>query len=197
MTCSEYQELISAYIDDELSQKEIIKLLKHLDKCSNCKKELSSFILQKENLISIRSAYLGPIPDHDFSQKILQAINNEESLKKVKKYRLNWPEFLPWLIFPAKKPILGVLFSILIFIIGIFSGTLLGIFPSQKEQKKLLSVYELKANQVSEENIKIASIEEKNDESIIFHHVAHSSVETFATDPCLLEYAAYTSTSNN
>jgi len=193
MQCSEYKEQISAYIDDELSKKEIKQLLRHLESCSECKEELTKYTLQKEKIASFRASYPGPVPSINFSQEVMEKIEQEGHYTKIAKPSLAISDFLRW--FPyhlIKKPALAISFSLLI-IIGFTALNLLGVLPNKKHQKeRLMSVYELRARNLPSENIKVADLE-KEGESTVFHHMVYSSTETFATNPCLLEYAAYTS----
>lgn len=197
MQCSEYQELISAYIDDELSKNEIKKLLVHFDHCLNCKEVLSTFTLQKEGVSALRSSYLGPVPGPEFPQTVMAEINKQISPSKtINVYLSLLNSFHSFLSF-IKKPAFALSFSFLI-VIGIVTGTLWESVSPNKNQKKLLSVYELQdnRNRIPKENVTFTKFE-REEHSILFHHIAHSSVGTFATMPCLLEYAAYTSVSEH
>lgn len=55
MDCSRFEELISPYMDGELATEEIIRLEKHFDKCSSCRKLLQDFqmIRQKTRKMEI------------------------------------------------------------------------------------------------------------------------------------------------
>jgi len=196
MKCLECRELISAYIDDQLSNKEVKRLLLHLETCKKCKKELSEYILQKDELISLRSSYSAPAPAPDFSQKVMEFIEEERSFSEISRARLLLSDFYYWIFLPVKKPVFAISLTFLL-LTGIATGLLLGTFSLKTDQNgQLLTVYELQAKQISEENGNIVNINE-DDESITFGHFAYSSAENLAANPCLLEYAAYTTVSDN
>jgi len=196
MQCLEYKELISADIDDELAKKEVKKLLYHLEFCAECKEELRKFTLQKEKLIPLHISYIGPVPDPDFSQKVMARIEQETPSPKISKSHQLISELLHWFFLPLKKPAYAMIFSVIVFLGIIASLIFNGSFLKKDKVEQLMSVYELQAHNIPEKNVKKASLE-RNEDSIVFHHIAHSSVETFATQPCLLEYSAYTLASDN
>jgi len=195
MECSKYKEQISAYIDDELSKKELKQLLHHFESCSECKEELSKFLLQREKLLSLRSSYSGPLPSPEFSQKVMAEIEKENYSPQITHRGFSKLDFLAELFSYLKKPAFAFLFSFIIVVGFIMSIYFFESFPLLKvKNEKLMSVYELKAPKIPSQNVPVVDLEREGD-SIIFHHIAYSSTETFAAKPCLLEYAAYTSAS--
>ncbi|RLA92961.1 MAG: hypothetical protein DRG25_05405 [Deltaproteobacteria bacterium] len=195
MECSKYKEQISAYIDDELSKKELKQLLRHFESCSECKEELSKFLLQREKLLSLRSSYSGPLPSPEFSQKVMAEIEKENYSPQITHRGFSKLDFLPELFSYLKKPAFAFLFSFIIVVGFIMSIYFFESFPLLKvKNEKLMSVYELKVPKIPSQNVPVVDLEREGD-SIIFHHIAYSSTETFAAKPCLLEYAAYTSAS--
>lgn len=196
MDCSRYKEQISAYIDDELSKKEVKQLLNHFESCSECKEELSKFLLQREKLLSIRSSYSGPLPSPEFCEKVMAEIERENySPQIIHRAFSKLDFFFPELFSYLKKPAFAVLFSFMIVVGFIMSIYFFESFPLSKvKNEKLMSVYELKAPKIPSQNVPVVDLEREGD-SIIFHHIAYSSTETFAAKPCLLEYTAHTSAS--
>ena len=85
MSCLEYQELISGYLDDELSKEELKGLLVHLEACQSCKKSLTTFVSQKEKLVSLRAIPSAPIPDLNFAQRVIEKITQEDPRSQDKK----------------------------------------------------------------------------------------------------------------
>jgi hypothetical protein len=195
MSCFEYQELISGYLDDELSKQELKDLLIHLEACQSCKKNLTDLILQKEKLVSLRVIPCGPIPDLNFAQTVIEKISQVDLDHKTKKSRFSFSHFVNWLLFPIKNPFYAGVFSFLI-LIGVITGVFLENFITHHEQKKLLSVYELKDKKSLQGTAQLASSEDEK-KAIVFNHVASSSVETLANEPCLLKYTAYTASNNH
>ncbi|WAC07129.1 MAG: zf-HC2 domain-containing protein [Thermodesulfobacteriota bacterium] len=195
MNCIEYQELISGYLDDGLSKKELKVLLFHLEGCQCCKKNLTDLILQKEKLLSLQAIPSGPIPDLNFAQRIIEKITQEDHDPTTKKYSFNLSQFINWLFFPIKNPFYAVVFSFLI-LIGVLTGVFLENFHTHHEPKKLLSVYELQVKKPLQGAAQLASLEDEK-KAIVFHHVASSSIETLANEPCLLKYTAYTASTDH
>jgi hypothetical protein len=195
MSCLEYQELISGYLDDELSKEELKGLLVHLEACQSCKKSLTTLILQKEKLVSLRAIPSAPIPDLNFAQRVIEKITQEDPDLKTKKSPFNLSQFINWLVFPIKKPLYAGIFSFLI-LIGVLSGVFLENFITHHEPKKLLSVYELQDKKPLQGTAQLASLEDEK-KAIVFHHVASSSIETLANEPSLLKYTAYTASTDH
>jgi|GEM_PF-1748800 len=194
MNCFEYQELISGYLDDELSKEELKVLLVHLEACQRCKKNVTDLILQKEKLVSLRAIPSGPIPDLNFAQRVIEKITQKDHDPTTKKSFFNLSQFINWLVFPIKTPFYAGVFSFLI-LIGVLTGVFLENFLTHHEPKKLLSVYELQDKKPLQETAQRASLEDEK-KAIVFHHVASSSIETLANEPCLLKYTAYTASSD-
>ena len=191
MNCFECQELISAYIDDQISKKEVKKLLLHLETCEKCKKELSNHILQKDELISLKSSYSAPEPTPHFSRRVMDFIEQEKSTPQISRISILLSNFYYWILIPVRKPVFALSVTVLL-LTGIITGFLLGSFPLPTNQNgKLLTVYELQAKQVP------SDIENKDDESITFGHFAYSSTENLAANPCLLEYVAHNTDADN
>ena len=194
MSCFTYQELISGYLDDELSREELKKLLIHLEACSSCKKYLTVLTTQKEKLLNLRSASPGPLPNQYFSKKVIEKISETDQFSKVKQRLLTLPDFINWVLFPIKRPLYAGIFSVLI-LVGIFTGLLLENMFSQQAPKKLLTVYELENKKSPQGKERFVSSEDE-EKSSVFHHVAFSTVGTVVTEPCLLKYTAYTPSSD-
>jgi hypothetical protein len=194
MSCLEYQELISGYLDDELSKEELKGLLVHLEACQSCKKSLTTFVSQKEKLVSLRAIPSAPIPDLNFAQRVIEKITQEDPRPKTKT-PFNLSQLINWLVFPIKNPFYAGVFSFLI-LIGVLTGVFLENFITHHEQKKLLSVYELQDKKPLQGTAQLASLEDEK-KAIVFHHVASSSIETLANEPSLLKYTAYTASTDH
>ena len=194
MGCVEYQELISGYLDDELSREELKGLLIHLEACQSCKKNLTDLILQKEKLVSLHAISSGPIPDLNFARTVMGKITQDYD-RKTKESRLNLSQFINWLVLPIKNPFYAGVFSFLI-LIGVLTGVFLENIITHQEPKKLLTVYELQEKKPLQGTAQLASLEDEK-KAIVFHHVASSSIETLANEPCLLKYTAYTTSTDH
>ena len=195
MSCVEYQELISAYLDDELTKEELKTLLVHLDACQTCKKDLTTFIFQKEKLVTLRAIPSGPKPDQNFAQMVLEKIPGVKSNLITKKFPFSFSQLINRLVCPMKKPLFAGALSFLI-LVGVLTGVFLERFKTHQETKKLLSVYELQDKKIPQGTTRFASVEDEK-KAIVFHHVASTSCETLTNEPSLLRYTAYTTSNGN
>lgn len=141
MKCQKYHELISAFIDNELSLKETLKLKRHLKSCRSCTEELKivskiQYEFQKE-----APSLVTPQPGEEFSLKVMNVIRNIPVQEKQRT-----PVFLShsllimkdWFVSLRRRPViayssLGVAAVFLLLIL---------LFPAIQNDK-LQTVYEL------------------------------------------------------
>lgn len=71
MKCSELQELISAYADDELSRTQSDFLEKHLERCADCRAVLKEYRATGRKLLSLRQSPQFP----DITRKTMERIH--------------------------------------------------------------------------------------------------------------------------
>lgn len=141
MKCQKYHELISAFIDNELSMKETLRLKRHLKSCDHCKEEMKimsklQYEFQKEG-----QARIAPQPGEDFSIKVMNIVR---TLPVEKKQRRLFPAISPlqtvrnWVSSFGRRPILAYSFTsiVTISVIGLLLYS-----PFQKDELK--TVYEL------------------------------------------------------
>ena len=188
MDCERYREILSGYIDDELSKKDLKELLLHLEHCEACTLELDVLTGQKEKLQSAVSSYCGPAPGHDFCQKVMARISELPSPPVSSRLRGLLGNLLDDFLLPFRKPALAVAL-VLLLIVGAVGGYFLqsvAILPGQQ----LTSVYELPTESSSAQVVAVAGAEQEA-QIHLFDHFAHTSTETLVTSPCLLEYASY------
>jgi len=193
MNCNDYHELISAYTDDELSERDTKKLLHHLSQCRECTAVLNALTFQRERLALVRASYDGPTPASTFSQTVMARIA-QESLPRVGFVRRFLDGITEELLLPFKRPALA-LPMVLLLITGTVAGFYLQSLPNNPQQQ-LLSVYEVAAAQPQPGQGDTTSPVAEEVDGRLFDHFADTSTETFAARPCLLEYASYTCTSN-
>ena len=140
MKCQKYHELISAFIDNELSTKETLKLKRHLKSCDSCKEEMKimsklQYEFQKEG-----QSHIVPQPGEDFSLRVMNVIRTLPVEKKKKPI----PVFNPfqavrdWFASFDKKPVLAYSFSGMaaIFFVGFM-------LFSSIDKNEMKTVYEL------------------------------------------------------
>lgn len=75
MNCNQYRELLSAYVDDQLSQPESMTLMDHLSGCRSCRDEMAS-------LLAVKDAFSGglvfrdePAPSPMFVARVMDGIS--------------------------------------------------------------------------------------------------------------------------
>ncbi|MFZ7102085.1 MAG: anti-sigma factor family protein, partial [Peptococcaceae bacterium] len=79
MKCSDFEELLSAYANDELprTQREFIE--RHLSGCDNCRELLAEYVAVRQNVSRLRD--LSPLSD--FSQDIMLRIKENKNSSKT------------------------------------------------------------------------------------------------------------------
>ncbi|MBO8170035.1 MAG: DUF4349 domain-containing protein [Thermoanaerobacteraceae bacterium] len=115
MACQEYQELLSAYIDEVLTEEEQRRLEKHLEQCSDCRQELENL---KETVVMLQS--LDEVePPAEFRQQLRQRLEAEQTRLTVERPSLvSRLMRSPWL--PLSVAAMLVLFVVAVFGINMF-----------------------------------------------------------------------------
>jgi negative regulator of sigma E activity len=193
MTCSDYKELISAYVDDELCKRELMDLLDHLESCALCRGEVSTLTHQKQRIYAALSSSETLTPDRDFSARVMTELAKEmgplQTTSGIHALTSAVVSFLGGALRAPAYAISGALVLVIaVWGIGVFTYNSEVMVPKHKQ---LMNVYELQAHSAAYTPEHSASIE-KNGESIVYQHLAYSSAQTIGTEPCLVEYAAYT-----
>jgi hypothetical protein len=111
MKCEKIEELLSPYLEDELSPEEKGAVAKHLKTCENCS---LLFSLMKETQES-----LAGIPELEVSENLLNRLYSIPSKKK--RFKLRLPNF-NFLVQPSLQPVLTVATIMLIMISFYFFG---------------------------------------------------------------------------
>ena len=111
MKCKKIEELLSPYLEDELSPEEKRAVANHLKTCENCS---LLFSLMKETQES-----LADIPELEVSENLLDRLYSIPSKKK--KFKLRLPNF-DFLVRPSLQPVLTVATIMLIMISFYFYG---------------------------------------------------------------------------
>lgn len=76
MTCADYQPLLSAYLDREVSPEDQREVARHLAECSTCTEELHALLALKETL---RAHPLPSMPGDLLAEIEAQTLDREES----------------------------------------------------------------------------------------------------------------------
>lgn len=116
MSCSYFQELISALIDDELDEKEVFYLQGHLRNCVDCQQYLLNSGKLQENLKQELLNDVIPQPSLDFAKRISSLV--KEDVKQEIRLKGLVISFLETFLEPKK--IFSMAFSIIAVLI-IFS----------------------------------------------------------------------------
>jgi predicted anti-sigma-YlaC factor YlaD len=79
MKCTIYQELISAWLDDEISSFEKLELQKHLDQCPSCRAIWKSVSYLQEQILRLTDP---DVPD-ELWNRITEEIRKDKQTEKV------------------------------------------------------------------------------------------------------------------
>ncbi|ONI38026.1 hypothetical protein AN639_08420 [Candidatus Epulonipiscium fishelsonii] len=82
MNCENYSEMLSCYIDNELTQEEKLELEHHLSTCKNCNQQLQDLMSIKESMTGLET-YQVPL---DFHSELMKKINPRKKQKPKPKY---------------------------------------------------------------------------------------------------------------
>jgi predicted anti-sigma-YlaC factor YlaD len=111
MKCEKIEELLSPYLENELSPEEKGAVAKHLKTCENCSLLFSFMEETKESLAGI--------PELEVSENLLDRLYSISSKKK--RFKLRLPS-LDFLVRPSLQPVLTVATIMLIMISFYFFG---------------------------------------------------------------------------
>ncbi len=93
MTCLEVQELLSAFVDNELDKNTMQKVQKHINNCPSCRKELEELKVILDELASLEDVSVPEIFDERLHKAlVLEGISIRDS-KKIdikNKKKINW-----------------------------------------------------------------------------------------------------------
>lgn len=93
MTCLEVQELLSAFIDNELDENKKNEILEHIEKCSQCKKDVDELKTIIEELSSLEDV---PLPE-SFHERLHEALVVEgQKIRNSKKICINKSKWMNW-----------------------------------------------------------------------------------------------------
>ena len=81
MDCKEVQRSITAFLDEELDGRSAERFLNHIEKCPECREELSIQYLVKEGMVRLEEG-----GSFDLGKDLKELIS--ESYKKIKKQRI-------------------------------------------------------------------------------------------------------------
>jgi hypothetical protein len=122
MKCKKIEELLSPYLEDELSPEEKKAVAEHLKSCENCSLLFSYMKETKESLASI--------PELEVTESLLDRLYSIPTKKK--RFKLKLPNF-DFLLRPSLQPVLTVATIVLIMVSFYFFG------PSKSSIDKSIS----------------------------------------------------------
>ncbi len=85
--CERYGELLSAYIDDELSSTELVDLAGHLKICIGCAREMDKLMAVKTAIHSAEPFWPKPIPSPQFVASVLGSVAGSKIYPPPKRKR--------------------------------------------------------------------------------------------------------------
>lgn len=110
MTCTQTQNMISAYMDKELSGVEMQMVGQHLRQCPDCTKEHQQMLAMKRMMATLQV----PAPSSDFELRLIQAVASGSQQVKSG----NQPFWVKWFRLPmVMRPALA-LSSVCVAILG-------------------------------------------------------------------------------
>lgn len=141
MKCKNFQELISAFIDNELNLRETLRLKRHIKSCEHCREELKIIGKVQNECQNEGLSWVAPQPSEEFSSTLMNIIHNLPAHQKERNpFFLNKPLFIirDWFISLMRRPIITFSLS------GATLALLIGLMVFSGIQKdKLQTVYEL------------------------------------------------------
>lgn len=135
MKCSDFEELISAYANDELSRTQREFIEEHLSVCSNCRKLLADYIDVKRNISLLKD--LPPLPDmsHAIMSQIGEGKKAPLKLHPNKVFNISHK--------PLYRSPLAAVLSILILVLGLSIGSLIISDNIEKAQAAEIAMQDL------------------------------------------------------
>ncbi|WP_416827353.1 anti-sigma factor family protein [Ectobacillus polymachus] len=82
----EVEELLSAYVDDEISSDERMKVEEHLRTCESCQQQVQELTQMKQN---ISRAYFDVLPDDHFEALVMENISSYKEQLNRRKRRIH------------------------------------------------------------------------------------------------------------
>lgn len=185
MNCSDYQELISAFLDNALRPGEVELLESHFKACLDCQEEMSEL----ESLRALFQHHVNSKPypkaSPHFAAKVIDSLRREAKsnvvpphesfsiLERVKQW-LRQPQLTRWLAFTS---VLALIF--------LFAGLLLS---SLRENSRDKFVYELESPRISS-----VSLNRKNNlQYYLEEHALKAAEYPIAGNKGLIEYVKNT-----
>ncbi|MDD6491166.1 MAG: anti-sigma factor [Firmicutes bacterium] len=107
MTCKEAEKLIPLFLKDELDTDDLREFMEHVDKCEECREELSIQFLVLEGMARLESGNV-----FDLQNELKARIEETEHI-------LKWRESMQWLLY-ALEGLVGVALITLIALLVFF-----------------------------------------------------------------------------
>lgn len=141
MKCENFQELISAFIDNELNPRETLRFKRHIKSCNHCREELKIISKIQNECQEEGLSWITPQPSEEFSSTIMKIINNLPAHQKQRnQFTLYNPLFIirDWFISSRRRSI--ITFSLSGATLALLIGLM--VFPGIQKDK-LQTVYKL------------------------------------------------------
>lgn len=105
MNCKEIEKLIPAFLEDELDTEDLHEFMEHIEKCNDCKEELSIQFLVSEGMARLETGNV-----FDLQNELEAQINNAE-------HNLKTRENMKWLLFMLEGFVVVLLITLIALLI--------------------------------------------------------------------------------
>lgn len=181
--CQSYEELVSAYLDDELSATELLELSGHLKSCQRCSRQMEELFSLKNALHQAEPFWPKPAPSETFMPDLMKRLTREADPSvlppvveggRISRWRL--PIGLPSLAAAAMAAIM------------IFAGS---VIYYQSRRQTILS-----SNEAQEESLRTAYLVSGNQEpddleEYLLDHALGSSQDLLLDNEDQIEFVNY------
>ncbi len=105
MNCKEIEKLIPAFLEDELDTEDLHEFMEHIEKCEDCKEELSIQFLVSEGMARLETGNV-----FDLQNELEAQIDNAE-------HNLKTRENMKWLLFMLEGFVVVLLITLIALLI--------------------------------------------------------------------------------
>jgi len=105
MNCKEIEKLIPAFLEDELDTEDLHEFMEHIEKCDDCKEELSIQFLVSEGMARLETGNV-----FDLQNELEAQIDNAE-------HNLKTRENMKWLLFMLEGFVVVLLITLIALLI--------------------------------------------------------------------------------
>ena len=184
MGCTQYEPLISRYLDDDLEKKELEGLLEHLFECEECQREMKAYEDLRSSFQALKFSDIPPEPSKAFVLDDLLLETEFSGEDRVagppipeKLLEMDWhvdkqkePEKSSWI-----APLQKVFFpkNVLRFAVPMVAVIVLGVWMYPAEPENQIDVRQLPTSQSLSTHLSKQNVDAENTDLYVMHHAAH------------------------